>query len=140
MSLVDRIEAIIKEKGLTFKQVEREAGIGNGTIKRWQNQSPRLDVLIKVSDYLQTSLNSLVYESSCSETMCDGVPLDEDERDLIAMCRLLDDRDRQTVFDIATMKYEQCTGKRGSPYSTYIDTDPHKSGPKIGFEASSVTA
>ena len=32
--LVDRIEQAIKEKGSNFKRVERECGLGNGTIKR----------------------------------------------------------------------------------------------------------
>lgn len=38
--LVDRIEQAIKEKGSNFKRVERECGLGNGTIKRWGEQSP----------------------------------------------------------------------------------------------------
>ena len=37
--LVDRIEQAIKEKGSNFKRVERECGLGNGTIKRWGEQS-----------------------------------------------------------------------------------------------------
>ena len=49
--LVDRIEQAIKEKGSNFKRVERECGLGNGTIKRWGEQSPRLDKLVLVSEY-----------------------------------------------------------------------------------------
>ena len=47
---VDRIEQAIKEKGSNFKRVERECGLGNGTIKRWGEQSPRLDKLVLVSE------------------------------------------------------------------------------------------
>ena len=52
MTLVDRISQIAKDKGLTFRAIERELGLGNGTIKRWEVQSPRLDRLIKVAEYL----------------------------------------------------------------------------------------
>ena len=105
--LIDRIEGVIKEKGTNFKRVERECGLGNGTIKRWREQSPRLDKLILVSEYLQVSLDYLVFGRSRSEPIkengsadleiakqvqeltCDGSPLSEDEADLIAMYRLL---------------------------------------------------
>lgn len=58
---------------------------------------------------------------SCS-AICDGVPLAESEADLIAMYRLVPDADKQTIFDIAKLKYEQSTGEKVSIYSTYSDT------------------
>ena len=64
MTLVDRISKMAKERGLTFKALEREAGLGNGTIKRWEVQSPRLDGLIKVAEYLQVSLDAIVFGNS----------------------------------------------------------------------------
>ena len=106
-SLIDRIEHVIKARGTNFKRVERECGLGNGTIKRWGEQSPRLDKLALVSEHLQVSLDYLVFGRSCSETstdgdtldleaakqeqglVCDGSPLDNVEADLIAMFRLL---------------------------------------------------
>ena len=67
-SLIDRIEHVIKARGTNFKRVERECGLGNGTIKRWGEQSPRLDKLALVSEHLQVSLDYLVFGRSCSET------------------------------------------------------------------------
>ena len=32
--LIDRLEIEVKKKGLTFNRIERELGLGNGTIKR----------------------------------------------------------------------------------------------------------
>lgn len=132
MSVVDRIEAVIKEKGLNFKRVERECGLGNGTIKRWETQSPRLDKLAKVSEYLKVSLDYLVYgtgDSNRTETVCDGVPLTESEADLVAMYRLIEEADRKTIFDLTKLKYEQSTGEKVSIYSTYTDVkERQKSG------------
>jgi transcriptional regulator with XRE-family HTH domain len=144
MSLVERLEAAAKEKGSNFKRIEQECGLGNGTIKRWEKQSPRLDKLMKVSEYLQLSLDYIVYgkkENRRSETKCDGVPLTESEADLIAMYRLVPDADKQTIFDIAKLKYEQSTGEKVSIYSTYSDVkERQKSGSDRDDKPASGTA
>lgn len=134
MSLVERIEGLAKQKGLTFKSLEREAGLGNGTIKRWERQSPRLDVLVKVANYLQVSLDELVFDGGrVSATLCDSTPLSQMEDDVIAMLRLLGNQERKIAVDFITMLYEQATGKKGSIYSTYIE-DGYRptSGPEGG--------
>ena len=134
MSLVERIEGLAKQKGLTFKSLEREAGLGNGTIKRWERQSPRLDVLVKVANYLQVSLDELVFDGGrVSATLCDSVPLSQMESDVIAMLRLLGNQERKIAVDFITMLYEQATGKKGSIYSTYIEDEYRQtSGPADG--------
>jgi transcriptional regulator with XRE-family HTH domain len=129
MSLVDNIEAIITSKGLTFKRLERECGLGNGTIKRWENQSPRLDGLIKVSKYLQTPLDALVFGSSATEIDCDRIPLSEIESDLVAMYRLIDKPDQQTIFELTQLKYQLKVGEKASSFSMYPDViERQKSG------------
>ena len=139
MSIVNRLQAIVKERGTTFKQLERETGLGNGTIRRWEEQSPRRDKLTKVADYLQVSLDYLVYGKSSSEPgeshkekfdskatqeaqklMCDGSPLDEEEADLVAMYRLLPDYRKEDAFDIIhTMYQKHVERKKDSIYWTY---------------------
>lgn len=124
MSIVDRIEDVIKAKGLTFKRLERECGLGNGTIKRWETQSPRLEGLMKVSEYLQVSLDYLAFGSSETETFnstSSNKPLKESEASLIAMYRFLDDRDREDILDNVYSKYKRASGKEASLYSTYTD-------------------
>ncbi len=158
MPLVDRLESIVKERGSNFKRVERECGLGNGTMKRWETQSPRLDKLIKVAEYLHVSLDLLVFGRSESETFkanekaevsassrfqisCDGIPLTENEADLVAMYRLLDAPDRKTVFDITKLKYQQKTGEEISIYSTYFDeNEMQKSAPDDNDNTASGTA
>lgn len=147
--LVNRIEKRIKEKGTNFKRVEQELGLGNGTIKRWSTQSPRLDKLVPVAEYLQVSLDYLVFGSSVSETSmngdrpdleaekerqgltCDGLPLSEDEVDLVAMYRLLSPSHREEIFDLVYFKYKRhVEEKKESIYSTYFyESDDEESGP-----------
>ena len=158
--LVNRIEKRIKEKGNNFKRVEQELGLGNGTIKRWSTQSPRLDKLVPVAEYLQVSLDYLVFGSSVSETStngdrpdleaekerqgltCDGLPLSEDEVDLVAMYRLLPPSHREEIFDLVYFKYKRhVEEKKESIYSTYFDgSEDEKSGPAGSREARDGTA
>ena len=158
-SLIERIEYVIKTRGTNFKRVERECGLGNGTIKRWAEQSPRLDKLVLVSEHLQISLDYLVFGRSCSETstdgdtldleavkqeqglLCDGSPLSSLETDLVAMFRLLPEEEREDVFDIVHLKYKRRLGKKaGSIYWTYFDENGEESGPAEGREARDGTA
>lgn len=158
--LVNRIEKRIKEKGTNFKRVEQELGLGNGTIKRWSTQSPRLDKLVPVAEYLQVSLDYLVFGSSVSETStngdrpdleaekerqgltCDGLPLSEDEVDLVAMYRLLSPSHREEIFDLVYFKYKRhVEEKKESIYSTYFGgSEDEESGPAGSREARDGTA
>ena len=160
--LVGRIEATIKQKKLTFNRVERDCGLGNGTIKRWGEQSPRLDKLMLVSQYLDVSLDYLVFGILHSESSpngddqqdsaalkkaqgltCDGSPLQDDEADLIAMFRLLPDYQQEDIFDLVYLKYKKhVERKKASIYSTYTRSrgGESQSGPGRGDEAADGTA
>lgn len=144
--LVNRLESVLKEKDLTFNRVERDCGLGNGTIKRWSGQSPRLDKLVRVSEYLEISLDFLVFGSLRSESSlngegqvnlnkikeeqgitCDGSRLNETEADIIAMYRLLPESHKEELFDLIYFKYERhVENKKGSIYSTYFGENTEK--------------
>lgn len=158
--LIDRIESAIRKKGTNFKRVERECGLGNGTIKRWNEQSPRLDKLILVSEYLQVSLDYLVFGRSHLEAktdegqldlkrvkeeqglICDGNPLNDEETDLVAMYRLLPSYVREDMFDQVYCLYRKyAERKKESIYWTYFEEDSDaESGPAEGREAQGGTA
>lgn len=70
--LVDRIETLAREKGLSLNRIERTLGLGNGTIRRWKLQSPRLDRLLLVAQCLDVSLDFLV--SGTAAPMSGQVP------------------------------------------------------------------
>ena len=156
--LVDRLDRVVKERGLTFNRIERELGLGNGTIKRWNDQSPRLDKLTAVAQFVDISLDYLVFGTLRAESapsgeldlsrvreeqglVCDGSPLSSLETDLVAMFRLLPEEEREDVFDIVHLKYKRHIGKKAeSIYWTYFDESDEKSGPAEGREARDGTA
>ena len=156
--LIDRLEIEVKKKGLTFNRIERELGLGNGTIKRWNDQSPRLDKLTAVAQFVGVSLDYLVFGTLQTERapngeldlsrvkeeqglLCDGNPLSSLETDLVAMFRLLSEEEREDVFDIVHLKYKRRIGKKAeSIYWTYFDESDEQSGPAEGREARDGTA
>ena len=157
--LVDRLDRVVKERGLTFNRIERELGLGNGTIKRWNDQSPRLDKLTAVAQFVDISLDYLVFGTLRAESapsgeldlsrvreeqglVCDGSPLSSLETDLVAMFRLLPEEEREDVFDIVHLKYKRHIGKKAeSIYWTYTEgSADEKSGPAEGREARDGTA
>ena len=159
LDFIHRIETAIKAKGVTFNRVEHDCGLGNGTIKRWAEQSPRLDKLVAVANYLDVSLDYLVYGTLHSDStpnrekhleldgykreqglICDGSPLDEEEADLVAMYRLLPVQVREDFFDQLHCLYQKyAERKKDSIYWTYA-ADREEGGPVPGDSSHGGTA
>lgn len=56
-------EVIRKEaekRGVSIRQLEDDAGIGNGTIGGWRESSPKLDTLEKVAAALGMNVTTLI--------------------------------------------------------------------------------
>lgn len=140
MSFFERLSMLISEKDLTFRKVERDCGLANATIRRWETQSPRLESVISVANYLQVSIDYLalgVCENTTDQTnpvgfnqsavlkeknklTCDGSPLESEEADLVAMYRLLPDHKKEDAFDIIYTLYQRhVERKKESIYWTY---------------------
>ncbi|MBQ9348173.1 MAG: helix-turn-helix transcriptional regulator [Oscillibacter sp.] len=58
--IFDNIRALCMERGVSVRRVERETGIANGVIRKWNHQSPRVDKLLLVADYFGVTLDELV--------------------------------------------------------------------------------
>ena len=50
-----RIKALAAERNLTITEVERMGGMKSGTIRRWDNHTPRSDNLAAVANILGTT-------------------------------------------------------------------------------------
>lgn len=119
MSLVDRIELRIKERGLNFKRVEQECGLGNGTIKRWETQSPRLDKLVLVSEYLQISLDYLVFGDGELKSSLNRIAFSNTEINLITLYRQLDMRDQNNILGHIKMLLEHAATRGNYTRTNY---------------------
>lgn len=60
MDIVDRIQALVDEKGLSIAALERNTGLSNVIIKKWKKQSHSCDRVITIANYLNTSIEYLI--------------------------------------------------------------------------------
>lgn len=56
----DNILELCKKRGITIAKLERETGIGNGTISRWNSSSHSVKNLKAVADYFGVTMDSLL--------------------------------------------------------------------------------
>ena len=157
-----RISKRIRELGLKQLDVCNKSGLSTSALSQYctGKRIPDTLSLYKLSIILGVSMEwvltggNLTIENKSSEPLdldeiktsqgltCDGLPLSEDEIDLIAMYRLLPPSHHEEVFDLVYFKYKRVVEeKKGSIYSTYFDgSDDGKSGPAESREARDGTA
>ena len=56
------IVAICEKKNISISKLEKDSGLGNGTIKGWEVSSPRVDSLKKVAEYLDVPIEYFLEE------------------------------------------------------------------------------
>lgn len=61
MDLYKNIQHLCIDKGMTIRQLEMKAGIGNGAIGKWRFASPKLSTLQRVADALNVPLIAVIY-------------------------------------------------------------------------------
>lgn len=58
--LVKVIQDACAERGISIARLEKECGLGNATIRKWDKSSPKVSSVKKVSDYLEIPLCKLL--------------------------------------------------------------------------------
>lgn len=125
-----RIRAARTAQNYSIQQLYELTGIPENNLIAFEEDRyvPPISMLLKLQKPLKCTIEWLLGGEkpmiSCPESTskCDEAPFSQIESDLVAMFRLLDEHDRSCAFDIITMLYERTTGKRGSSYSTYVDS------------------
>lgn len=64
--ILENIRALCKERGVSISTLEKATKIGNGTIARWGESSPRVDNLKAVADYFGVTVNDLIAQAQDS--------------------------------------------------------------------------
>lgn len=60
MGLLEKIQRLCEERGLSVPKLEQNLGFGRGSIYKWAKSSPTIDKLEKVANYLKVSLDDLL--------------------------------------------------------------------------------
>lgn len=65
MTCVERIELMLKERGITRNKFSKDIGISNATFYNWQSRgsTPKAETLQKIADYLGTTTDYLLGKS-----------------------------------------------------------------------------
>lgn len=67
--ILDNIRTLCKEKGTTIRAVERDTGLGNGVIARWDTSSPRVENVKLVADYFDVTVDELLSDKNGANTV-----------------------------------------------------------------------
>ena len=55
-----RIKSLCDERNISISALEKAAGLGNGTIRRWQSCSPTIEKLQAVANVLGVKISKLL--------------------------------------------------------------------------------
>lgn len=57
-----KIKELCKKKNISVTRLEKELGLSNGSVCKWEKSIPRGDTLVKVANYLGVTADSLISE------------------------------------------------------------------------------
>ena len=100
MTLVERIKLKCQENGTNIRRLEEATGMGNGTIRKWDTQCPSYDKVIKVANYLNVTINWLLFEKEAAD-------LTPEERELVDCYRQANDQGKRSIMGIARLQKQE---------------------------------
>lgn len=63
MDLLDNIKLLCKEKKVSQRRLEQDLGLSNGASSKWSKSSPSTEVLQKIANYFNVSIDYLTGKS-----------------------------------------------------------------------------
>jgi transcriptional regulator with XRE-family HTH domain len=62
MTFIERLEILLKERGISQKSLAEYIGIRNPSISEWKKEGtiPRADIAIKIAEYINVSVEYLI--------------------------------------------------------------------------------
>lgn len=131
MSIVDRIQKLANDAGLSIAALERATGLSNGIIKKWQTQSPSCDKIITLANYLNTTTEYILLGKE--EQQC----CSDDVKALIKFYNQLEPIEKgmvlgkaETLAELAAERAEQQRREaENQPESKHLNIAPNKAAP-----------
>ena len=69
MTLVEKIQMLCRNKGITLMGLERELGLSTSTVRRWDTMRPSVDKVLKVAQYFHISTDYLLSNDNIDDLM-----------------------------------------------------------------------
>lgn len=64
MSLVEKIQKLCRNDKISLSKLEQTLGFGNGSIYKWDTNSPSANKVIKVAQYFKVTTDYLLLEDT----------------------------------------------------------------------------
>lgn len=64
----ERIKELCKANGISVARLEKEAGLGNGVVTKWDKYNPRSDKLAAVAVYFNVPIEALTGDKKIPDT------------------------------------------------------------------------
>lgn len=61
--LFDKISSLCEERGISIARLEREAELGNATVRGWKESDPYASKLKRVADVLNVTVDELLKDN-----------------------------------------------------------------------------
>lgn len=100
----DILKDLRKQKHVTQIQLAEAIGVSPGNVGDWESgkSRPNYGALISLSKFFGVSADVLL---GIDDSVEERQVLREGESELLAMIRMMDERDRQDIYGLAQMKY-----------------------------------
>ncbi|MDO7871457.1 MAG: helix-turn-helix transcriptional regulator [Enterococcus casseliflavus] len=100
--LLELVKKLANERKMTIAELERKLDFGQGSIRKWDKQSPSAERLNKVADYFDVSVDYLLGKTDLPKTVksTDRIPDDLDRMLDNAMTfggKPLTEKDREAI-------------------------------------------
>lgn len=107
MNIVQNIEKIAKNQGLTLTEIERRCGFSKSSIRKWSENIPNIQKVISVSEILNVSLDFLIFRSETFNSS-----LTKDESSLLVAYNSVDELSKALIMERAAVLAELEAAKK----------------------------
>lgn len=114
MDIVERIKLKCAEIGTNIANLEKELGIGNGVIRRWNERNPGAIHMLKVAEWLNVSVDWLLTGKEAGN-------LTPEEQLLVDLYRQADARGKRSILRTAQDEARELESSASGTGSTGTD-------------------
>lgn len=107
--MVEKIRELCKKKGISISKLEKETGLGNGIIGKWEKfgREPKFVHIKAIADYFGVPVSYLTGEAQKEKPPSEGEHLDPVTQELMNFVETASDDERRAVLEIVNLIKKQ---------------------------------
>lgn len=107
--MVEKIRELCKNRGISISKLERETGLGNGIIGKWEKfgREPKFIHIKAIADYFGVPVSALTGEEQQKSPPQSGEPLDPVTRELMEFVETASEDERMAALEMVKLIKKQ---------------------------------